>query len=118
MSSIIFPKDVLNIIAEKIADAKQLEHLYGMAEEICHNHGIDLAYCSTKGCDAYMTSDRYDDDPNIHIYNCYHMMKCHHCINANLICDKHYVHYELDELEDYGNEPYCVTCSEKLHIYK
>lgn len=115
MSSIIFPKDVLNIIAKKIADADKIERLDRVLSAICIRHGISVAYCSVSGCKSWLLADGlYRDIPFYH-YNCTFMLQCRNCDIATFVCEHHRA--KLARPSDDMQKQHCITCGEKLHTY-
>ncbi len=115
MSSIIFPKDVLNIIAKKIADADKIERLDRVLSAICCRKGLSVAYCSVSGCKSWLLADGMKEDSTIWLYDCTFMLQCRNCDLGTFICNHHRT--KLARPSDDPHKQHCITCGEKLHIY-
>ncbi len=84
--SIIFPKDVLKIISDKLADSDRIKHLEEVIYQLIDMSDFDYIKCAVKRCYAYVItiSGRH---PNYY-YNCTNVR---HCPNGHALCDKHMI---------------------------
>lgn len=93
MSSIIFPKDVVNIIATKLESdrnrelASEYSHLKDVLTQLCCDSECDAIMCGEPGCRAYVIDVR----GHYKYYDCDRMYTCemeydHDCPSY---CDAH-----------------------------
>lgn len=81
--SIIFPKDVLKIIADKLEDSDRIKHLEEVIYNITSMCDIYYVKCRVKGCHAYFIYQKGHD-----YYNCKSII---YCSAGHSVCDKHVI---------------------------